>query len=424
MSKTKSFSTIKNDFPFFKQHSELVFFDSAATSLKPKIVLDAVADYYENYSVNSHTTDFPLALATKAKYESAREDVAKFINGQQDEVVFCPSTTFALNQIAYSLGEFLQANDEIVLTSSEHSSLLLPFYRLAQEKKVNLKFVPIASDGLITPDNLKKVLSKKTKVVAFANMNNSLGTINDAAELTKVVKNFAIESDAKWPFEKAFVVVDGAQAIAHIPTDVSAWGIDFFAFSAHKLFGPTGIAGWWTKKAWLDLLQPLILGGGMNGRIYQDGRFTLLDGPERFEGGTPNLAGVFGMQAAIKYVAEIGMAEIHNHEKILKEYAISEFKKHFGDKVVIFNEEQPSGILLFNVVNVAAEDVASYLGQQGIALRSGNFCAKLIADVIKCPSSLRVSLSIYNDQQDIDRLVQVLAKGFAEGGDFLNELFN
>lgn len=424
MKKNKDFTTIKNDFPFFKKHRELVFFDSAATSLKPKVVLDAINDYYENYSVNSHTTDFPLALATRAKYESAREDVAKFINGQKDEVIFCPSTTFALNQIAYSLGQFLQPGDEIVLTTSEHSSLLLPFYRLAQEKKVVLKFVPIGSDGLITPDALKKVLSKKTKIIAFANMSNSLGTINDPKELTKLVKNFVIEKSDKWPFEKVVVVVDGAQAIAHVPTNVAEWDIDFFVFSAHKLFGPTGVAVWWAKKAWLDLLQPLILGGGMNGRIYQDGSFTLLDGPDRFEGGTPNLAGVFGLQAAIKYVAEIGMTEIHNHEKKLKEYAVAEFNKHFGDKVLIFNEKQPTGILLFNVVNVAAEDVASYLGQQSIALRSGNFCAKLIADVIKCPSSLRVSLSIYNDQQDIDRLVQVLAKGFAEGGDFLNEFFN
>lgn len=425
MNKTKNFSKIKAEFPFFKKNRNLVFFDNAATSLKPKVVIDAVNDYYQNYGANIHTQDFPLAVKTKEVYESCRQDVADFINAQKDEVVFCPSTTFALNQIAYSLEQYLTEGDEIVLTMFEHSSLLLPFYRLAAEKKVILKFIDVASDGLITEANLKKVLTKKTRLVAFANMNNSLGTINDVKKLTKVVKNFKIakKSLTAWPFAKALVLVDGAQAVNHLPTNVKQWDIDFFTFSAHKLFGPTGIAVWWTKAEWLALLQPLILGGGMNGRIYKDGSYTLVDGPDRFEGGTPNIAGVFGLKAAIKYLTTIGIGNIYQYEQDLKEYALKQLKAHFADKIVIYNQEQKSGMILFNVVNVAAEEVASYLGKEHIALRSGNFCAKLLAEKIPCASSLRISFSIYNNKKDVDRLILALQKGFENGGDFLNEFF-
>ncbi|MBE4704052.1 aminotransferase class V-fold PLP-dependent enzyme [Spiroplasma platyhelix] len=426
MNNNKTFSDIKSEFPFFKKNRNLVFFDSAATSLKPKVVIDAVNKYYQNYSTNTHNLDFPLAIETKDIYESCRQDVADFIHSQKNEVIFCPSTTFALNQIAYSLGQYLKEGDEVVLTTCEHSSLLLPFYRLAQEKKIILKFIDVSTDGLITITNLKKILTKKTRIVAFASMNNSLGTINNVRELAKIVKNFKIEkkSQADWPFEKVLVLIDGAQSISHSMTNVSQWDIDFFTFSAHKLFGPTGIAVWWAKAKWLDLMQPLILGGGMNGRIYKDGKFTLLDPPDRFEAGTPNLAGIFGLQAAIKYVREIGIENIAQYERELKKYALEQFKKHLGDKVVVYNENQESGILLFNVLNVAAEDVANYLGHQKIALRSGNFCAKLLSEVINCASSLRVSFSIYNNKQDVDHLIAALQKGFNDGGDFLNEFFN
>lgn len=426
MSKSDIFSKVKFDFPFFQKNHDLVFFDSAATSLKPNAVIAAIDNYYQNYSTNIHTLDFPLAIKTKEIYDSCRQDIADFLHGQKNEVMFCSSTTFALNQIAYSIGAYLKPGDEIVLTSCEHSSLLLPFYRLAEEKKIVLKFVDVADDGLVTVENLKKMLSKKTRVVAFASMNNSLGTVNNVVELTKVIKEYEIEKQSltDWPFEKALVLIDGAQAVNHIVTNVNQWDIDFFTFSAHKLYGPTGIAVWWTKEKWLNLLKPLTLGGGMNGRIYKDGSFTLLEGPIAFEAGTPNIAGVFGLQAAIKYVQDIGLENIYQHEKTLKKYAIEQFKKHFGDKVVIYNENQESGILLFNIPNVAAEEVASYLGAKNIALRSGNFCAKLLSDVINCPSSLRASFAIYNDFKDIDQLISALQQGFRDGGDFLNEFFS
>lgn len=425
MKDDKNFSNIKSDFPFFKKNPDLVFFDSAATNLKPKAVIDAITNYYQNYSTNTHSTDFPLAVATKDIYESCRQDVAEFINCQKNEVVFCSSATFALNQIAYSISQYLKKGDEIVLTTCEHSSLLLPFYNLIKEKKIVLKFIEVTNNGLITVENLKKVLTKKTRVVAFASMNNSLGTINNVKEITKFIKNYQIEklSPSIWPFEKALVLIDGAQAINHNATNVSEWNIDFFVFSAHKLFGPTGIAVWWSKTKWLNVLKPLILGGGMNGRVYKDGSFTFVKPPYCFEAGTPNIAGVFGLQAALKYVSKIGIDNIYQHEKELKKYAIEQFHKLLSNKVTIYNESQESGILLFNVDRVAAEDVANYLGHKKIALRSGSFCAKLISEVINCASSLRVSFAIYNNKKDIDQLVSSLQEGFNEGGDFLNEFF-
>lgn len=416
---------IKNDFPWFKNHPDLVFFDSAATTLKPKVVIDAVTNYYQNYGTNSHSSDFPLGYETNKIYQDTRETVAQLIKCQPNEVVFCASTTFALNQIAYSLSFYLKPGDEILLTVSEHSSLLLPFYRLAQEKKIILKFIEVTDDGLITIENLKKALTNKTRIVAFANVNNSFATVNDVKAITKVINNYQLKnlSEVEWPFEKILVVIDGAQAVSHIETNVKDWAIDFFAFSGHKIFGPTGIAVWWIKAEWLPLLKPLILGGGMSGRIDKDGHFTLLEPPDVFEAGTPNLAGVFGLKLAIEYLLKVGVTTIAQHQKQLKQYALSQFKKNLADKVTIYNERQGAATLLFNVNNVFAEDVANYLGHKNICLRSGNFCARLLSDVIKSASSLRVSFFIYNTEKDVDKLVLALQQGFKDGGDFLNDFF-
>lgn len=424
--KNSNFSQIKNDFPFFKNHSDLVFFDNAATTLKPKVVIDAVANYYQKYSTNSHSADFPLGYETIQIYQATRKTVAELINCQTNEVMFCPSTTFALNQIAYSLSFYLKPGDEILLTTSEHSSLLLPFYRLAQEQKVILKFIELTDDGLVTIENLQKVLTNKTRVVAFANVNNSFASVNDVKAITKVINNYQLKnlSEIDWPFKKILVVIDGAQAVSHVVTNVKDWVIDFFAFSGHKVFGPTGIAVWWTKTAWLPLLKPLILGGGMNGNIDKTGHYTLLKAPEVFEGGTPNLAGVFGLKVAIEYLLKIGITKIAQHQNQLKQYAIKQFKNNFVDKITIYNEKQAGATLLFNVNHVFAEDVANYLGHKNICLRSGNFCAKLLSEAIRSVSSLRVSFFVYNTEKDVDKLVLALQQGFKDGGDFLNEFFN
>lgn len=423
--KNNDFSKIKLDFPFFKKKPHLVYLDTAATSLKPQVVIDALIEYYERYCINTHSQDYPLATQGNEIFENTREVVARFINCDSDEVVFCPSATFAYNQIAFGLESYLQAGDEILLSSLEHSSLLLPFYRLAKNKNIKLKFIETSSDGIITIDNLKKVLTSKTKVVAFANINNSLSAKNNTQELANFIKDYGKNNlkDDKWVFKNILVVIDGAQGVGHVETDVKNWNIDFFSFSGHKIFGPTGIGVWWGKKQWLNMLQPLLLGGAMNGRIYKDGTYSLLDSPYRFEGGTQNIAGVFGLRAAIKYILNIGINNIYNHEINLKNYAVRQLKKHIGANIEIYNSNIKSGNLIFNIKNVFAQDVANYLGTQNICVRSGTFCAKLLPETVNVEVTVRVSFYIYNTVADIDSLILALKKGINEGGDFLNEFF-
>lgn len=423
--KNNDFSKIKLDFPFFKKNPHLVYLDTAATSLKPQVVIDALIEYYERYCINTHSQDYPLATQGNEIFENTRKVVARFINCDSDEVVFCPSATFAYNQIAFGLEPYLQAGDEILLSSLEHSSLLLPFYRLVENKNIKLKFIETSSDGIITIDNLKKVLTSKTKVVAFANINNSLSAKNNTQELANFIKDYGNNNlkDDKWVFKNILVVIDGAQGVAHVETDVKNWNIDFFSFSGHKIFGPTGIGVWWGKKQWLNMLQPLLLGGAMNGRIYKDGSYSLLDSPYRFEGGTQNIAGVFGLRAAIKYILNIGINNIYNHEINLKNYAVKQLKKHIGSNIEIYNSNIKSGNLIFNIKNVFAQDVANYLGTQNICVRSGTFCAKLLPETVNAEVTVRVSFYIYNTVADIDSLTSALKKGINEGGDFLNEFF-
>jgi len=416
---------IRTDFPFFKNNQQIVYLDTAATSLKPQVVIDAITDYYQKYSTNIHSQDYPLAVNTNDIFEDTRKLISKFINGAADEVIFCPSATFAYNQIAFSLAQYLQKDDEIILSALEHSSLLLPFYRLVTQKQIKIKFVETDNDGIITIANLKKVLSCKTKLVAFANINNSLAGINDTKELTKFIKDYGKNhcDVNNWPFANILVLIDGAQGVGHLETNVKAWGIDFFAFSAHKIFGPTGIGVWWSKSKWLTMFDPLIVGGGMNGHIYKDGRFTLLDSPYRFEAGTQNMAGVFGLQAAIKYLLAIGFTNMKNHQVLIKKYAIQQLTTHLADQIEIYNQTNDSGTLIFNIKNVFAQDVANYLGLQNICLRSGTYCTKLLAEVVGRETALRASFYIYTTYEDIDALVNALKKGINHGGDFLDAFF-
>lgn len=413
----------KKDFPFFEKN-DIVFLDNAATSLKPKVVIEAINSYYYNFSTNTHSTDYSLAFKTNEICQEARKTIAQFINCEnENEIVFSSGATASFNQIAYSLEKFLEDGDEIVTTKTEHGSLLLPFFRIKEKKNIVIKYIEVNENGLITASNLKKTITSKTKIVFFSNMNNSLGSLNNTEELTKIIKNYKIKKSEKWIFNEIIVIVDAAQAAAHIKTDVVKWNIDFFSLSGHKIFGPTGISFWWSKTKWLKLLEPMLLGGGMNSRIYNDGTFKLTKIPHRFEAGTQNIAGIFGLKAAIEYIMKIGFTKIYNHEKELKEYAIKQLKSNFKNKIIIYNQEFEVGTLLFNIKNVAAEEVSSFLGDHNIAVRSGNFCSKLINEVINCSSTIRISFLIYNDKKDVDRLIEAIKLGFEQGGDFLNGLF-
>lgn len=422
--KTKKNHNIKSDFPFFNNNPQLVYLDSSATVLKPQSVINAINSYYNQYSINTHSQDYNLAVIGNNIFEDTRKIISTFINGTPNEIVFCPSATFAYNQIAFSLEQYLTAGDEILVTTLEHSSLLLPFYRLVTRKKVVIKFIETNDAGVITIANLKKVLSVKTKIVAFANINNSLAMENDTEELTKFIKTYGqtMIKTTKWPFANILVIIDGAQSISHIKTDVKKWDIDFFGFSGHKIFGPTGIGVWWGKKQWLTLLEPLLLGGGMTSN-FNTNSFKLLDSPYCFEAGTPNMAGVFGLQAAIKYVMKIGITTIRTHEIALKKYAVAQLTKYCGDQIKIYNHDGTAGNLIFNIKGVSSQDVANYLGTQNICVRSGTYCAKLLPQTLNSATTVRASFFIYNDFADIDALVNTLKKGINNGGDFLNAFF-
>lgn len=415
----------KADFPFFKNNPDLVYLDTAATSLKPQIVIDAINEYYEQYCINPHSQDYQLAVKGNDIFEHTRKIISEFINSNENEVIFCPSATFAYNQIAFGLEKYLQEDDEVLLTSLEHSSLLLPFYRLIKTKKIKVKFIETNKQGVITIANLKKVLTPKTRIVAFANINNSLAIENNTEELTNFIKDYGKKNikNNDWRFENILVVIDGAQSVGHIKTDVKKWNIDFLAFSSHKVFGPTGIGVFWGKNEWLNMLEPLILGGGMNDCIESNGKFSLLASPYRFEGGTQNIAGVFGLAAAIKYLTNIGIENIKNHQISLKNYGVEQLTKHLGNNIEIYNIIGNSSNIIFNIKNVFAQDIANFLGTQNICVRSGTYCAKLLPNTINAKVTIRVSLYIYNCRKDIDLLVTAIKKGINEGGDFLNAFF-
>lgn len=418
-------NNFKTDFPFFKNNPDLVYLDTAASSLKPQIVIDAIKGYYEQYCINPHSQDYQLAVKGNEIFEDTRKIISKFINSNENEIVFCPSATFAFNQIAFGLEKYLQENDEILLTNLEHSSLLLPFYRLIKTKKIKIKFIETNNQGVITIENLKKVLTPKTRIVAFANINNSLAIENDTEKITNFIKDYGQKylKGNDWVFKNILVVIDGAQSIGHTKTDVKKLNIDFFGFSGHKVFGPTGIGVFWGKNEWLNILEPLILGGGMNDCIETNGRFSLLASPTRFEGGTQNIAGVFGLGAAIQYLLSIGMENIKNHQISLKKYTLQQLTKHLSNNIEIYSANINSSNIIFNIKNVFAQDVANFLGTQNICVRSGTYCAKLLSNTLNTSATIRVSLYIYNCKKDIDLLVTALKKGINEGGDFLNEFF-
>lgn len=398
---------IKKDFPFFQKNKNIVYLDNSATSLKPQCVIENIINYYLKYSTNPHNTDFLLAYDCNENIQKIRKLVAEFINGKDSEIIFIPSTTFGLNQLALGLETLISKDDEILLTMAEHSSNLLPWYRLAKTKQAKIKYIGL-EDLTITITNIKKLLTPKTKIVSFANISNVLGTVNDTKAICQAIKQYN---------PNIIVIIDGAQSVGHIKTDVQDWDIDFLVFSGHKMLGPTGIGILWGKNMMLSKLAPMLLGGGNNGIINENGTYSLLQGYMSFESGTQNIAGIFGLQEAIKYLQNIGLETIHNHITSLKDYAVNEIRRE-NLNVTIYNPNAKSGILVFNVNNVVAHDVSVNLANNhNICLRSGSHCASLIDQVLGVKSSLRASFYIYNTKEDVDKLIIALKTG----GNFIDD---
>ena len=386
----------REDFPLLKE--EIIYFDNSATSLKPKCVIDKMVDYYTNYPANAHRGDYDLSYKVDQEYEETRELVKDFIHARfLEEIIFTSGTTESLNMIVTGFfEELLEPNDEVLITTSEHASNVLPWFRLANKKGIKVNYIPLDNNYYVTIDNLKKVITPKTKVISIAGITNVIGDIRPIKEICKLAHENNI-----------FVVLDGAQMVPHMKVDVEDLDVDFLAFSAHKMCGPTGVGVLYGKKELLEHLEPPILGGGMNESFDSPSEIYLKELPTRLEAGTRNIAGVIGFGETIKYLNKIGMERIHNYETDLRKYLIDKLLplKHID----IINIESDSGIITFNVANVFSQDVAYYLNKYNVCVRAGNHCAKILKSSVGVNNTVRISLYFYNTYEEIDNLVELLS---------------
>ncbi len=394
----------KKDFPWFKNNPGYTYLDSSATALKPQIVIDEIVRYYSEVSMNSHNNDSLFTYQTSQKIDECRHQLAVFTNAQDSEIIFTSGATESLNLIANGIGANLKKGDQIIITYLEHASNVLPWYKLRDEIGVEIIFAGEKSE-MPSISDFKKVINSKTKVVAFPSGSNLLGTTLDEVALTKYVKSYN---------DNIFTVVDCTQSMQHRPINLGNPNIDFAVCSAHKMFGPTGIGMAYLKKELQPKINPLRYGGGMNFEITEKG-FSFMEGPSKYEGGTPNLAGIFGWSAAIKYFNSIGYDKIHKHEVELIKYLTLKLKEIDG--IINYNNNIVAPTLAFNFKDIFSQDLSGYLGNKKIICRSGLSCAKLICNIIKTPAVVRASFYIYNNEEDVDKLIQAL-KDYKKGDEF------
>lgn len=384
-----------NDFNLLNQN--IVYLDNGATTLKPKVLSEAISDYYNNYSANAHRGDYDMSLKVDTMYEKTRTLVKELINAKSEkEIVFTSGATDSLNKIILGYAKnILNEEDEVLITKAEHASNILPWFELSDQIGIKVKYIDLTDDYKVTLDNVKKSITAKTKVISLAHITNVVGDVRPLEEIIEYAHKNNI-----------LVIVDGAQAVAHKPVDVQKLDIDFLAFSAHKMCGPTGVGVLYGKEELLKNMMPIILGGGMNASFEEDSTRVYSELPHRFEAGTPNIAGVIGFGRVLEYLLDIGMEKINNYEQELRKYAISKLKKN--NNLIIYNENSESGIITFNYHNVFSQDLAIYLNKYNICVRAGNHCAKILKNEIGVKNTCRVSLYFYNTKDDIDKLVDAL----------------
>ena len=424
---------IKSDFPVLKRRingKKLVYLDSAATSQKPQPVIGAVVDYYQNHNANIHRGVHTLGDESTRLYESARKTVANFIGAADpDELIFVRNATEAINLVAYAWGRNnIKAGDEILVSEMEHHSNLVPWQMLAKEKKAAIKFIRVSGMGSLNLNDLKEKLSPRTKIVSIVHVSNFLGTINPIYEIARIINIkrpglAAARPGLKIPSTHPLLLVDGAQAVPHMPVNVKDLGCDFYAFSGHKMYGPMGIGCLWGRKEILEKMPPFLTGGGMINTVsFKETTFTGL--PDKFEAGTPNVAGAVGLAAAVKYLKKIGMENVRKREMELTEYAIDKLCKGLtfagqrpGLIIQIFGPadvEQRGGLIAFTVKvggkEIHAHDVAQVLDSEGIAVRSGHHCVMPMHTKLGLSATTRASFGIYNTKEDVDKLISALSK--------------
>ncbi|EGI0706166.1 cysteine desulfurase [Listeria monocytogenes] len=393
---------IRADFPILAQEineKPLAYLDNAATSQKPKQVIEALTHYYEFDNANVHRGVHTLAARATDAYESARGKVAKFIHAREvAEIIFTRGTTSAINLVVDSYAEAnIEAGDEIVISYLEHHSNLIPWQQLAKRKGAVLKYIELEEDGTISVEQAKKTIGEKTKIVALAHVSNVLGTITPMKEIAAIAHQFG-----------AVILVDGAQAVPHMEVDVVDLDADFYAFSGHKMMAPTGIGALYGKRELLDAMEPTEFGGEMIDfvELYDS---TWKELPWKFEAGTPIIGGAIALGAAIDYLAEVGLANIHAHEQALASYAIEEMSKIEG--ITIYGPKDASkrcGLVTFNLEGAHPHDIATILDEDGIAIRAGHHCAQPLMKWLDLSSTARASFYIYNTKEEIDALIDGL----------------
>lgn len=393
---------IRQDFPMLQkkqmQGHPLIYFDNGATTFKPQVVLDAITHYYTDITCNAHRGDYDLSFQVDREFEDARKRIAEFLHADVKEIIFTSGASEGLNLIANGYGKkFLQSNDIVLSSEAEHASCILPWMRTCEETGAKLAYIPLSKEGRICMENVKAAMDAHVKVIVLAHITNVLGYIAPIKEICAYAHEHG-----------AIVVVDGAQSAPHMPIDVKDLDCDFFVLSAHKMCGPTGIGVVYGKYELLDQMDPYVLGGGSNARFDMCGNLQMKHPPFKFESGTPNIEGVLGMRAAIDYLDAIGMETIHQQERELHAYAIEKMKQM--DNVILYNADADSGIITFNIKDVFAQDGGSYFNAHGIAVRSGQHCAKLLMETLNTSATIRASLYFYNTKEEIDVFLDVCAK--------------
>ncbi|PIU36479.1 cysteine desulfurase [Candidatus Roizmanbacteria bacterium CG06_land_8_20_14_3_00_34_14] len=401
---------IKNQFPIFKHQPGLVYLDSTATSLKPKIVIDKINEYYSEYSANVFRGIYPMSEKATAEFEETRGVVSKFINANNSrEIIFTRNATESLNLLAYSLGrKIINPGDEIVTTIMEHHSNFVPWQVLAEEVGATFKIIDIDEDGNLefkiqNSELLKQIITKKTKILTLTYVSNVLGTINPIKEIISTAKSIN---------PNIIAIIDAAQAVPHLKIDVQELGADFIVFSSHKMLGPTGVGVLWGKEKILKDMYPFMYGGDMIDEVYVD-RTTFKDVPHKFEAGTPAIGEVIAFKESIKFLEKIGMNNILEHEKKLTDFAINRLIDTFGQSIKIYGPkkiEDRGGIISFSFDKFHPHDIAQILADQGICVRAGHHCAMPLHTRLKVQATVRASFYIYNDEKDVEKLVEGLKK--------------
>ena len=405
---TSALSTenIRKDFPILQRMvrdgKPLVYLDNASTTQKPNQVIDAISDYYKNHNANVHRAVYALAEESTEAYEKTREKISKFLNiKNKEEVIFVRGTTEAINLVAYSWGrQNIKKGDIIVTTEYEHHSNIVPWQLLAKEKGAKLEYIGINDNGELILDHLDSYLKTgKVKLVTFSQMSNVLGTISNSEEIIKRCKKAGVK-----------ILVDGAQSVPHMKVDIEKLDCDFFAFSAHKMLGPTGVGVLWVRKEILETMPPFHGGGDMIREVHKY-ETTWNDLPYKFEAGTPNIADVIGFSAAIDYLSNIGMDAIRQHEIDLTKYALEKMSQVKG--ITIYGVKDilnRGGVISFNFHDVHPHDVATIIDREGIAVRSGHHCAQVLMERLNVAATNRASFYIYNTKEDVDKLIKSLEK--------------